>query len=88
MASLAELVKGFRANVRAGIPSNLQFDGKRIYLNIGDQEHIDNRKGYVGIGTAPKPEGTRCWPEKCVHATRSGHCKLGLWPTHANCIFQ
>ncbi len=32
MAKLAELIKGFRANVREGNPCEMRFDGKSIQL--------------------------------------------------------
>lgn len=46
MAKLSELVKGFRANVREGIPTVLLYNGKNIYLNCSP-----NINGYVGLTT-------------------------------------
>lgn len=46
MAKLSELVKGFRANVREGIPAVLKYDGERIYLHCS--KFTD---GYVGLTT-------------------------------------
>ena len=53
MAKFSDLVKGFRSNVRDGIPSTLTFDGYHIHLTSKD------RRGYVGIAERPKakPKG-------------------------------
>jgi hypothetical protein len=47
MATLAQLVKGFRANVRNGIPTTLYFSGKDVSLSTNDN------KGIVGMTTRP-----------------------------------
>ncbi len=46
MAKLSELVRGFRANVREGIPTVLAYDGTSIKLNCSP-----NINGYVGLAT-------------------------------------
>ena len=46
MAKLAELIKGFRANVREGNPCEMRFDGKIVQL-------------YPLPGKIPKP-ATHC----------------------------
>ena len=45
MATLAELIKGFRSNVRAGYPCELRFDGRRVYLTVNPI----NSYGFVGM---------------------------------------
>ena len=47
MATLSKLIKGFRANVRDGIPTTLYFSGKEIALST------NNNKGLVGMCTRP-----------------------------------
>ena len=46
MATFSELVRGFRCNVRDGIPTVLAYDGKTIKLNCSS-----NINGYVGLTT-------------------------------------
>ena len=46
MAKLSELVRGFRTNIREGIPTILLYDGERISLNCSP-----NVNGYVGQAT-------------------------------------
>jgi len=43
MATLSELIKGFRSNVREGIPTEIAFDGEYIRMNAR------GKKGFVGI---------------------------------------
>lgn len=50
MAKLQELIKGFRANVRAGIPTGVAFDGKNLYLTA------DDTKAFVGMSDKPGVE--------------------------------
>ena len=49
MATLSELIKGFRANVRGGIQTELYFSGKTISLSCPNKEP----QGYVGLTTQP-----------------------------------
>ncbi len=53
MASFSELVRGFRSNVREGIPTVLHYDGKSIKLdsspNINGFVGLTTRKGYYDI---------------------------------------
>ena len=55
MAKLSELVRGFRANVRNGIPSTLMYRGESVYLTS------ERKEGFVGIcnrtTTAKPPKG-------------------------------
>ena len=46
MAKLSELVRGFRTNIREGIPTVLSYDGNSIKLNCSA-----NINGYVGLAT-------------------------------------
>ena len=50
MAKLSELVRGFRANVREGIPSQLTYDGAFVELKTEDP------RGVVGICKKTTPE--------------------------------
>lgn len=47
MATLAELIKGFRHNVRAGYQTTLISTGDKIHLTC------EHQKGYVGISNKP-----------------------------------
>ena len=47
MATLNQLIKGFRANVREGIPTTLTFTGEDIHLTAA------HRLGFVGISSKP-----------------------------------
>lgn len=46
MATFSELVRGFRCNVREGIPTILSFDGAHVKLNCSP-----SLNGYVGLAT-------------------------------------
>lgn len=55
MATLAELIKGFRANVRDGIPTTLMYGGAK---QIGGDDFISlscewKRNGFVGLCLKP-----------------------------------
>jgi len=54
MANLADLVKGFRANVREGHPCEMRFDGEKIqlYPHPNDQ-NPGSGKTFVGICLKP-----------------------------------
>ena len=62
MATLSELIKGFRANVRDGIPTTLYFSGKEIILST------NNNKGFVGMTTQPGVKQ----PNKCYRVWFKG----------------
>ena len=47
MATLAELIKGFRHNVRAGYPTTLLSTGAKIHLSC------QHPRGFVGISDKP-----------------------------------
>ena len=52
MAKFSDLVKGFRSNVRDGIPSTLIFTGDKVHLTA------ERKDGFVGICDRPKPKAT------------------------------
>lgn len=57
--TLADLVKGFRHNVREGNPCEMRFNGEKIQLyplpfEVGDREAEDKfNRTYVGITFKP-----------------------------------
>lgn len=54
MAKLSELIKGFRANVRAGFPCGLDFDGETVRLYPKSERYDPNYgKTFVGLTTKP-----------------------------------
>lgn len=50
MAKFADLVKGFRSNVRHGIPSTLIYTGEVVHLTA------ERKNGLVGICGRPGPK--------------------------------
>ena len=49
MATLADLIKSFRHNVREGNPCNMRFEGKTIQLYPTDINHPNYHKTKCGI---------------------------------------
>ena len=78
MAKFSELVKGFRSNVRDGIPSTLIFTGDRVHLTA------ERGDGYVGIcgreALPTKGEGQKAFSAAAyqLHAGLDfDHCEKG-----------
>lgn len=57
MASLSELIKGFRANVREGLPCGLMFSNGRVTLYPATFRE-DARWGKTHVGRCEKPTTT------------------------------
>lgn len=64
MAKLQELIKGFRANVRAGFPCVLDFNGETIKL-YGKSERWEEAwsKTFVGMCTKPSKQEPKDMPD-------------------------
>lgn len=79
MSKSSDLVKGFRANVKEGIPTIMVYDGRNIKLNCSP-----NINGYVGLTTAPNKYDTCEMEINCkeCHAYKSANftptCKYNL----------
>ncbi len=82
MAKFTELVRGFRTNVRDGIPSVLHYDGRFVRLVCSS-----NINGYVGLTTRQskyspcfKEDGCKTCPyQKNLVPSIEPNCELALF---------
>ncbi len=59
MATLALLIKSFRANVREGNPCAMTFTGDKIHLYPTDDKSPNSNRTFIGVCDRPshKPQG-------------------------------